>query len=185
MVRDIGADKGRFVFWRGSSYLPYFEAKGGKWFVPELTERQGDGPRERPDNVNTYSVARIIESSPARVVIHWRYLPKFEGTNPHYNAVNLPKHLKNLGGKPPTHLVDAARFVDEYFTITPDGKVTRTFKPGTAKYNDWIAPRNFTVQELRLTGKGVAVESTKPPRRPRRPSQSLAARSTTKSSSLP
>ena len=166
VVRDIGADKGRFVFWRGSSYLPYFEAKGGKWFVPELTERQGDGPRERPDNVNTYSVARIIESSPARVVIHWRYLPKFEGTNPHYNAVNLPKHLKNLGGKPPTHLVDAARFVDEYFTITPDGKVTRTFKPGTAKYNDWIAPGNFTVQKLRLTGKGVAVESTQAPAPP-------------------
>ena len=94
VVRDIGPDHGRFVFWRGSSYLPYFEAKGGKWFVPELTERQGDGPRERPDNVNTYSVARIIESSPTKVVIHWRYLPKFEGTNPHYNAVNLPKHLK-------------------------------------------------------------------------------------------
>ena len=26
----------------------------------------------KTDNVNTYSVARIIESSPARVVIHWR-----------------------------------------------------------------------------------------------------------------
>ncbi len=166
VVRDIGPDHGRFVFWRGSSYLPYFEAKSGKWFVPELTERQGDGPRERPDNVNTYSVARIIESSPARVVIHWRYLPRFEGTNPHYNAVNLPQHLKNLGGKPPTHLVDAARFVDEYFTITPDGRVTRTFKPGTAKYNDWIAPGNSTVQRLRLTGEGVAVESTKAPAPP-------------------
>ena len=101
VVRDVGADKGRLVFWRGSSYLPYFEAKGGKWFVPELTERKGDGPPERPDKVNTYSVARIIESSPDRVVIHWRYLPKFEGTNPHYNAVNLPKHLDKLGGQPP------------------------------------------------------------------------------------
>lgn len=171
VVRDIGPDHGRFVFWRGSSYLPYFEAKGGKWFVPELTERQGDGPRERPDNVNTYSVARIIESSPDKVVIHWRYLPTFEGTNPHYNAVNLPKHLKKLGGKPPSHLVDPTRFVDEYFTITPEGKVTRTFKAGTAKYNDWLAPSNLTVQELGLTAEGIAVESTKvpPPSAPAKP----------------
>ena len=166
VVRDIGPQKGRLVFWRGSSYLPYFEANGGKWLVPELTERQGDGPKERPDNVNTYSVARIIESTPAKVVIHWRYLPKFEGTNPHYNAVNLPKHLKNLGGKTPAHLVDAARFVDEYFTIAPDGKVTRTFKPGTAKYDDWTEPRNLTVQELKLTENGIAIETTRPPAPP-------------------
>ena len=166
VVRDIGPQKGRLVFWRGSSYLPYFEANGGKWLVPELTERQGDGPKERPDNVNTYSVARIIESTPAKVVIHWRYLPKFEGTNPHYNAVNLPKHLKNLGGKTPAHLVDAARFIDEYFTIAPDGKVTRTFKPGTAKYNDWTEPLNLTVQELKLTENGIAIETTRPPAPP-------------------
>lgn len=171
VVRDIGPDKRRLVFWRGSSYLPYFEATDGKSFLPEMTERKGDGPPGRPDNVNTYSVARIIESSPAKVVIHWRYLPKFEGTNPHYNAVNLPKHLDKLGGKPPAHLVDPTHFVDEYFTITPDGKVTRTFKAGTAKYNDWIAPDHFTVQELRLTAKGVSVDSTKapPPPTPAKP----------------
>jgi hypothetical protein len=163
VVQDIGPDKGRFVFWRGSSYLPYFETKGGKWFAPELTERKGDGPPERPDKVNTYSVARIIESSPDKVVIHWRYLPKFEGTNPHYNATNLPKHLDKLGGKVPAHLVDPTRFVDEYFTITPDGKVSRTFKEGTGKYNDWTAPGNFTVQDLKLTKVGIAVESTQAP----------------------
>lgn len=162
VVRDIGPDKGRFVFWRGSSYLPYFEAKGGKWFVPELTERKGDGPPRRPDKVNTYSVARIIENSPDKVVIHWRYLPLFEGANPHYNAVNLPKHLKP-GGKAPAHLMDPVRFVDEYFTIAPDGKVTRTFKAGTVKYNDWLAPGNFTVQMLALSKNGIAVESTKAP----------------------
>ena len=163
VVRDIGREHGRLVFWRGSSYLPYFELQGGKWLMPELTERQGDGPQGRPDKVNTYSVARIIESSPAKVVIHWRYLPMFEGTNPHYNPVNLSRHLKGLGRKPPAHLVDATRFVDEYFTITPDGKVTRTFKAGTGKYRDWITPRNFTVQEMRLTAKGIAIESTKAP----------------------
>ena len=29
VVRDIGPEHGRFVFWRGSSYLPYFEVKDG------------------------------------------------------------------------------------------------------------------------------------------------------------
>jgi hypothetical protein len=163
VVRDIGPQHGRFVFWRGSSYLPYFEVNGVKWPVAELAERQGDGPPARPDKVNTYSVARIIESSPAKVVVHWRYLPKFEGSNPHYNPVNLSKYLKDLDGKPPAHLVDAARFVDEYFTLTPDGKVTRTFRPGTAKYADWLAPRNLTVQQLRLSDKGIEITSTQPP----------------------
>ena len=75
--------------------------------------------------------------------------------------------------------------MDEYFTITAEGKVTRTFKPGTVKYNDWTAPRNFTVQELSLTGNGVAVESTKAPRstrtgqaHPRQPDQGAGGRPT-------
>ena len=163
VVRDIGPEKGRLVFWRGSSYLPYFETSGGKWFVPELTKRQGDGPPTRPDNVNTYSVARIIESSPAKVVIHWRYLPEFEGTNPHYNPTNLAKHLKKLDGKVPAHLVETSHFVDEYYTITPDGKMKRTFKQGTTKYNDWIAPQNLTVQELQLSIKGISINHTTAP----------------------
>ena len=101
VVRNIGTDGGRLVFWRGSSYLPYWEAGGEKWFFEELTERAGDGPAKRPDNVNTYSRARIVKSSADEVVVHWRYLPKFEGRNPHFNAVNIPFQRDKIGEKEP------------------------------------------------------------------------------------
>ncbi|MCU0856844.1 MAG: putative Ig domain-containing protein [Pontiellaceae bacterium] len=148
VVRDVGPDNGRLVFWRGSSYLPYWDVNGRKFFLDELTERSGDGPKERPDNVNTYSVVKIIESSPERAVIHWRYLPKFEGTNPHYNAVNAG----DLTVKDP---VDPARFVDEYFMLKPDGTLTRAFRRGTEKLDDWSNPESVTFHSCQLSGKGV------------------------------
>ena len=33
---------GKLVFWRGSSYLPYWETDQGKWFVEELIQRNDD-----------------------------------------------------------------------------------------------------------------------------------------------
>ena len=162
VVRGIGTEKGRLVFWRGSSYLPYWQVGEEKWFLEELIERSGDGPEKRPDRVNTYSVVRIIESSPSKVVVHWRYLPKFEGTNPHFNKTNLPFHWTK-DGETPEHLVTTTAFVDEYFTIRPDGGVTRTFRKGTKRYDDWIDPKNVRVQELELAASGVKVVQTSEP----------------------
>jgi hypothetical protein len=163
VVRGIGPEKGRLVFWRGSSYLPYWQVGEKTWFLEELIERSGDGPEKRPDRVNTYSVVRIIESSPSRAVVHWRYLPKFEGENPHFNETNLRFHRDKLGEKKPKHLVTTTAFVDEYFTVTPDGRVTRTFRKGTERFDDWVNPKNVRVQEIRLTGAGATVEKTAEP----------------------
>ena len=165
VVRGLGEGGGRLVFWRGSSYLPYWEVGGEKHFLKELTPRSGDGSASRPDKVNSYSVARIIESSPEKVVIHWRYLPRFEGSNPHFTETNLVSLKDHLGDKRPEHLVAADKFVDEYFSITPDGRVERTFRPGTEKYDDWADPKNVTTQELKLTAKGIEVVSEKAPER--------------------
>ena len=148
VIRDLGAASGRLVFWRGSSYLPYWEVNGKKWFLEELTERSGDGPPERPDRVNTYSFVRIIENTPTRAVIHWRYLPRFEGANPHYNATNV-------GGHQVTHLVEPSAFVDEYFVVCPDGKVARGFREGKQKYQEWVDPENVSARLLELTATGV------------------------------
>jgi hypothetical protein len=169
VVRNIGKDGGRLVFWRGSSYLPYWEVDGKKWFLDELTERWGDGPAHRPDNVNTYSRVSIIENSPEGVVVHWRYLPKFEGRNPHFNAVNIPFHRNKVGEKEPEHLVATDKFVDETFTIRPDGSVTRTFKKGTEKYDDWADPANQLTQELRLSSSGIEVGRVTPAGTSRKP----------------
>ena len=141
---------------------------GRQWFLEELTERSGDGPPKRPDAVNTYSRVTIVKNTPEEVVVHWRYLPKFEGTNPHFNKTNLPYHGPQAGG-PVEHLVTTTAFVDEYFTVRPDGSVTRTFRRGTERYEDWIDPANQLTQELALVHDGIRVERVTEPRRSRSP----------------
>ncbi len=127
---------GRFVFWRGSSYLPYWKSSQGKWYVDEIIDRNGDGEGKRPDKVNTYSRISLIESSDEKAIIYWRYLPDFSGTNPH------------LG-------VDATKFVEEYFTIRKDGQVTRSIKKGTKKVDDWHDLKNVKIQTFNLTHSGI------------------------------
>jgi len=140
IVIEVG--DGKFVFWRGSSYLPYWQTDEGKWYVDEVVPRSGDGPHQRPDKVNTYSRIFLIESTPDEAVVWWRYLPQFGGTNPHTG-------------------VDARKFVDEYFTITSDGKVKRTIRQGTEKIDDWRDPLNVTVQMFELEKDGFADKTTK------------------------
>jgi len=136
---------GKFVFWRGSSYLPYWQSDNGKWFVDQIIPRSGDGPANRPDKVNTYSRVFLIESTPEKAVVLWRYLPQFGGKNPHTG-------------------VDATKFVEETFVITSDGKVVRTIRKGTAKIDQWRDPLNRTVQTFKLTSEGFADKKLKPAR---------------------
>lgn len=136
IVVDLGKDDAMFVFWRGTSFLPFLQTPNGRWSVDELVKRKGDGTEKMPDRTNTYSVTKLIESSAKEVVIHWRYLPEFIGGNP------------QLG-------MSADKFVDEYFTITPDGKVKRTMKKGTEKVDDWRDPQNITIQTFTLTADGI------------------------------
>ena len=128
---------GKFVFWRGSSYLPYWETSEGKWPIDEIVPRNGDGPTARPDLVNTYSHVALIESTPEKAVVRWRYLPQFGGTNPHTG-------------------VAPDKFVDEYFEVASGGNVTRTIRQGTPKIDAWRDPLNRTVQTFRLTPSGFA-----------------------------
>jgi hypothetical protein len=133
---DLGAKQGKLVFWRGSSYLPYWEnASGERFYVEELIPRKGDGNERMPDKVNTYSRVSLVENTDRSVTVHWRYLPEFEGSNPH-------------GG------VLATNFVDEYFTIRPSGELTRTVRQGTLKIDDWNDPENHIRQEFRLSPEG-------------------------------
>ena len=83
---------GKFVFWRGSSYLPYWESGNDKCSVKEMIRRSGDGNENRPDKVNTYSRVALVESTDEKAVIYWRYLPQFSGTNPHQGTTNQTRH---------------------------------------------------------------------------------------------
>ena len=118
MVRFPGGS-GELVFWRGTSYLPCWNDGGKNYAFDEIIPRKGDGPAGRPDKVNRYASARIIESSPKQVIIHWRYMPE------------MPV---NVG---PDNLPDQTRVVDEYFVITPDRSVVRAVLAGRPHYLDW------------------------------------------------
>ncbi|MBA7521604.1 hypothetical protein ES705_13711 [subsurface metagenome] len=144
IIVDLGKENGVFVFWRGASYLPLWKTTSGEiFYADELVPRKGNGNDVMQDKVNTYSRIALIESTDEHVVVHWRYLPEFSGSNPHIGVV-------------------ATNFVDEYFTITPDGKVKRSVKKGTKKIDDWNDPNNQTVQEFYLTQNGIKDQTLKP-----------------------
>jgi hypothetical protein len=100
----------RFIFWRGTSYIPCWATYDGAWYTNEFFERRGhlggcDSMCEpMSDKQARYSHVRIVESSDARVVVHWRYAP----TDLYYK---LPYRDEMTGW---------ADWVDEYYTIYPD-----------------------------------------------------------------
>jgi hypothetical protein len=121
----------RFVFWRGSSYLPYWETDYGRWYVDEVVPRSGDGTGLMPDKICRYSKVRIVEASCARAVVHWRYIPDFSRTGWYDH-------------------------VDEYYTVYPDGVCMRTVKEGTARIDEWLDMGNMTLQKLQLLPVGIS-----------------------------
>ena len=152
VVVDLGTGTSKFVFWRGSCYLPYLETDKGQWFVDEMIQRKGNGTEIMPDRINTYSHVEIIQSNEEKVVVHWRYLPEFSGINPHSG-------------------VESTKFVDEYFSVTRNLEVTRTIRKGTIKIDQWKDSTNKIRQTFKLTNRGIAelktmeaVESAKIPK---------------------
>ncbi len=137
IVTRLPAAGGELVFWRGNSYLPYWKTKQGQWNFAEIIPRSGDGGEPMTDRANVYSHAAIIKNTPDQVVVHWRYLPNFTAGNPNGNLATT-------------------NFVDEVFTITPDGRVKRVVKKGTSRIEDWNDPLNQTTQVLQLNPDGVA-----------------------------
>lgn len=137
IVVRISRVNGELVFWRGDSYLPYWKTDEGRWNLKEIIPRSGDGIEPMPDRVNLYSHVEIITNTPEVVVVHWRYLCRFSAGNPR-GSVN------------PTN------FVDEVFTISPNGRVTRIVKKATAKIDDWTDPLNQIAEVLQLKKNGIA-----------------------------
>jgi hypothetical protein len=100
----------RFVFWRGTSYIPHWATYAGAWYTNEFFERRGhlggcnSMCEPMSDKQCRYSHVRIIESTDARVVVHWRYSP-----------VDLD-YLQPYRDK----MTGWGDWVDEYYTIYPD-----------------------------------------------------------------
>ena len=136
------------VFWRASSYLPHLLAGGNKYYVSRIVAVNGDnGSNLRHDKVNMFSRVKIVENTASKVVIHWRYEPVFSQSAYPVKPVN----------------VSPEGFVDEYYTIYPNGNVTRTVREGTPKIDDWNDPLNITTQTFTLTTSGITNVNTTDP----------------------
>jgi hypothetical protein len=97
----------RFVFWRGTSYIPNWVTENGIWYNNEFTETSGPNGCYEPmsDKQCRHSQVRVIESSDARVVVHWRYA----SVNNWYKFA----HVDELTGW--------GDWTDEVYTVYPDG----------------------------------------------------------------
>jgi hypothetical protein len=107
----------RLVFWQGHNYVPAWVTENGKWYTDEFMEAYGkphcpDGEDCEPmsDKQSRYSRVRILESTDARVVVHWRY------------ALAETMYYKGAYPDPLTGWFD---WGDEYWTVYPDGVAVR------------------------------------------------------------
>ncbi len=97
----------RVVFWRGTRYSPAWVMENDIWMADQSIENfnEKDGCIEHMlDPRCRFSHVRIIENTPARVVVHWRYLPT--SANGNHSQVNPVSGWED--------------WVDEYYTFYPD-----------------------------------------------------------------
>ncbi|MHC4623318.1 MAG: Calx-beta domain-containing protein, partial [Planctomycetota bacterium] len=121
MVR-LGSGDDNLIFRRDQGYLPvWYAASYGEESLAEIVARSGC-----ETTVNWYSRVRLIENNPARAIVHWRYAP-------------------DCGS------IGLTAWVDEYFTVYPDGLCMRTVKnaAGTT-FNQWqtAVPDIYALQLL-------------------------------------
>lgn len=98
----------RVVFWRGTRYSPAWVMENGQWMADQSAEYFDtiNGCFEHMiDPHCLYSHVRIIENTPVRVVVHWRYIP-----------ISVRKQFSQVD-----EVTDWSDCIDEYYTFYPDG----------------------------------------------------------------
>jgi hypothetical protein len=127
----------RLVFWRGTRYSPAWVSGNGMWMADQSVEAWNDEEgcfEHMQDRHCRYSHVRILENTPARVVVHWRYAPVSA-----YN--NLWRIDERTGW---------ACWVDEYYYIYPDASGIRKVTWQTGSLGQ---PRQFQ-ESIPLTHPG-------------------------------
>jgi len=124
----------RVVFWRGLRYSPAWVTENGLWLADQSAESGNDeGCIEHMQDIHTlYSHVRIIENSPARVVVHWRYAP-----------VSAHNNLWIADEK-----TGWEWWVDEYYTFFPDGTGVRKVRwrqPDSSRGFPWLQIQETSV----------------------------------------
>jgi hypothetical protein len=105
----------RLIFWRGTGYGAVWVTENGRWMADQSLERANAGKspmgcsEHMSDKQTRYSHVRILEKSPARIVIHWRYA--------------IADILYDIFGI--TEEDPRGEWADEYYYIYPDGITVR------------------------------------------------------------
>lgn len=116
-----------YVFWRGANYEENLVTENGIWIGDQSFESGTDvGTAEHMnDKHDLHANISIIENTPARIVLHWRY-----------GLVDITGQFSNVD--PLTRSGDGA---DEYFYIYPDGVCVRYGTiHGTARHYSFTEP---------------------------------------------
>ena len=112
VVVSFGKGKGHFVFWRGTSFIPHWVTENGTWYNDECLETWSEKGCHDPFNDKRchYSHVKIIENTPARCIVHWRY-----ALTDNWNTISNIDPVTGWGD-----------WVDEIYTIYPDGVAVRS-----------------------------------------------------------
>ena len=102
----------KLIFWRGTRFSPAWVTDNHLWMADQSVETWNDeeGCKEHmQDRHCRYSHVRIIENTPARKIIHWRYAPVSA-----YNTMWMADEKTGW-----------EVWIDEYYYIYPDATAIR------------------------------------------------------------
>lgn len=107
----------QLIFWQGNNFIPAWVTENNRWYTDEFMEifghprcPYGEDCEPMSDKQVRYSHVRILESTPARVIINWRY------------ALSEVQNYAIGDAGSPTAWGDWA---DEYWTVYPDHVAVR------------------------------------------------------------
>ena len=112
VVVNFDGTSNKWVFWRGTNFIAHLVSENGAWYSNEFNETWGapgmcsGGAEPMSDKQNRFAHVKIIENTPARIVVHYRYAL----IDNCYNLVNREDQPEGW-----------ADFSDWYYYIYPDG----------------------------------------------------------------
>jgi hypothetical protein len=137
LIVVLGEDH-QLEFTRRTQYVPRWVTPSGVYMIDEFFPDRDSDP-----NMD-YNYVRLMEESPERIVVHWRYFPDIQSIREANDRLE------------PTFLGGFTAAVHETFAIYPDGRVEREVRDARdSRYESWNRKGFAHRQEIRLLDEGV------------------------------